>query len=133
VRFALGQIQLGGKSGTIAATDGRQLLVYNGFQFPWEEDLLIPASKVFGSAELQGQSLAIGKTDDWLVNRLADSQQAAGGVRAGRYLRPVPNVRRLSVFDRVLSVLGPTSTTPRCLAAPAQYNHDWLWLPPGLC
>ena len=48
----------------------RQMLVHDGFEFPWEKDLLIPASKVFGTAELQGQSVAIGKTDDWVAVRV---------------------------------------------------------------
>src|SRR5690606_2701388 len=38
-RYALGCLQLRGARGGIAATDGRQLLLQSGFQFPWEEDL----------------------------------------------------------------------------------------------
>jgi hypothetical protein len=71
IRFALGHIQLCGASGAITATDGKQLLVQCGFQFPWEEKLLIPRAKVFGSAELpQDQPVAIGKTDDWVAVRV---------------------------------------------------------------
>ena len=70
-RFSLGHLQLRGTSGTIAATDGRQLLVQSGFRFPWKEDVLIPRAKVFGSAELpQDQPVTIGKADDWVVVRV---------------------------------------------------------------
>ena len=51
-RYALGHLQLRGEQGTIVATDGRQLLVENGWQFPWTGDLLVPRSKIFASAEL---------------------------------------------------------------------------------
>lgn len=50
-RFALGCLQLR-PDGSIAATDGRQLLVQNGFAFPWTEAILTPASKLFGAALL---------------------------------------------------------------------------------
>ncbi len=52
MRYALGHLQLRGEQGTIVATDGRQLLVQNGFQFPWTGDILVPRSKIFASAEL---------------------------------------------------------------------------------
>ena len=42
-RYALGCVCLRGDSGSIAATDGRQLLVQRGCEFPWSGDLLIPA------------------------------------------------------------------------------------------
>jgi hypothetical protein len=67
VRYATNCIQLRG-IGSIVASDGRQLLVQDGFQFPWREDLLIPHSKVFGSPELAGDGpVTIGKADDWVA------------------------------------------------------------------
>ncbi len=51
-RYALGCIQLRGRSGQIVATDGRQLLVQSDFVFPWTDDLLVPGLTVFGSREL---------------------------------------------------------------------------------
>ena len=70
-RFALDHVQLRGSTGTVAATDGRQLLLHGGFQFPWKEDLLVPALKVFGSAELpQDQPVEVGKSDDWVAIRV---------------------------------------------------------------
>jgi hypothetical protein len=68
IRFALGHIQLRGEHGTIVATDGRQLLVQNGFQFPWTGDLLVPRSKVFASAELPHDlPVQVGKAENWVA------------------------------------------------------------------
>ncbi len=67
-RYALCCIQLSGPAGKIVATDGRQLLVQRGFEFPWEEELLVPGSRVFGSAQLAADSpVLVGKTDEWFV------------------------------------------------------------------
>ena len=67
VRYAVNCIQLCG-AGSINATDGRQMLVQNGFQFPWTEDVLVPSSKVFASAELpRDLPIQIGKTGNWVA------------------------------------------------------------------
>ena len=67
-RYAVHCLQLCGAEGKIVATDGRQLLVQRGFNFPWEEELLVPASRVFGSAELEsGSPVLVGKTEDWFT------------------------------------------------------------------
>ena len=65
IRYAINCIQLKGGSGQIAATDGRQLLVQDGFTFPWEEDVLLVRTKLFGCRELpQDEPVQIGKTGD---------------------------------------------------------------------
>ena len=46
-RYTLNCIQLRGQAGQLVGTDGVQLLVQSGFDFPFEDDLLVPASKVF--------------------------------------------------------------------------------------
>lgn len=67
-RYALGCLQLRGAQGKIAATDGRQIFVQRGYQFPWLGDLLVPASKVFGCPELADDlPVMIGATDNWLT------------------------------------------------------------------
>jgi hypothetical protein len=67
-RFALDHLQVWGDHGTIIATDGRQLLVQGGFQFPWTGDLLVPRSKVFASAELPHDApVRVGKTGNWVA------------------------------------------------------------------
>src|SRR5207245_8412254 len=52
IRYALDRIQLRGSTGSIVATDGKQLLLQAGFRFPWTEDVLIPSTPVFACPEL---------------------------------------------------------------------------------
>jgi len=66
-RYATNKIQLRGTLGTIAATDGRQLLVQRGFTFPWDEDLLIPRTTVFQCKDLpQDQAVQVTKSGSWI-------------------------------------------------------------------
>lgn len=70
-RFALGCVQFRGSEGDIVATDGRQALIQEGFHFPWDDDLLVPASKVFGSKQLPNDELVlVGRTEDWATFRV---------------------------------------------------------------
>jgi hypothetical protein len=63
-RFAITNIQVKGSSGAIIATDGHQLLQM-AFPLPWKDDMLVPASTVFGCKELQHEgSVCIGKSDN---------------------------------------------------------------------
>ena len=67
-RYALGCINLRGKHGSIAATDGSQLLVQGGWTFPWQDDVLVPGNRVFNSAELTSdRPVQIGRAGDWVV------------------------------------------------------------------
>jgi hypothetical protein len=64
IRYAITNIQLKGSAGAIIATDGRQLLQMS-FPLPWNEDVLVPASAVFGCKELHHEgSVCIGKSDN---------------------------------------------------------------------
>ncbi len=66
-RYALNCVQWKGR-GSIAATDGHQLLVQSGFVFGWSEDVLMEASDVFASRELpRDQPVQIGKTANWVT------------------------------------------------------------------
>jgi hypothetical protein len=67
-RAALSCIQFRSSEGKIVATDGQQALAQSGFSFPWSDDLLVPASNVFGCRELPSdQSIHVGKTEDWVT------------------------------------------------------------------
>jgi hypothetical protein len=69
-RYALGCLQLQGRAGRIAATDGSQLLVQSGLTFPWKDNLLVPASDVFASRELpREEPVEIGRAGDWVAIR----------------------------------------------------------------
>jgi hypothetical protein len=51
-RYATQYVQWRGKSGEIAATDGRQLFLQGGFHFPWEDNLLVPRLNALGCRDL---------------------------------------------------------------------------------
>ena len=64
-RWALSSIQLRGSGGRIAATDSTQMLVQNGFEFPWSEDVLVPRTTVFRQRDLWcDQRLRVGRTPE---------------------------------------------------------------------
>jgi len=96
-RYALGCVQLQGEKGTIAATDGRQLLLESGFVFPWTEDLLLPGSSVFRSRELPDDvPVQVGKTDKWIVVRIGQWTFWSEANTEGRFPeieRHVPDAR----------------------------------------
>ena len=67
-RYALSCIQLRGEAGEVVATDSHQLLVEGGFQFPWNDNVLIPGSKLLTHREfLTGDSVKIGRAEDVVV------------------------------------------------------------------
>ena len=85
-RYALGCLQLRGKSGEINATDGRHVLQQAGFAFPWSDDLLVPASKVLGAKELTGEGPPqLVQTDDWLRLKLGSWTISLRIDKAGRF------------------------------------------------
>ncbi len=71
-RFALQRLQLRGRHGEVAGTDGRQLLLWGGFAFPFRGDLLVPAVPVFGSRDFAGQQ-------DVRIGHAAQHVAVAGG------------------------------------------------------
>ena len=69
-RYALDHLQLRGSAGQVISTDGRQLLIQEGFQFPWEGELLVPANRLFCNRELRrGKSVEVGGTAEWVTLR----------------------------------------------------------------
>ena len=67
-RYATNCVQLDGEQGRAAATDSRQLLIQDGFDFPWDDKILLPHSKVFGSSWLpQNEPVQVAKTEHWLT------------------------------------------------------------------
>jgi hypothetical protein len=100
IRYAVNQIQLRGKSGQVVATDGRQLLVQSGFQFPWEEDLLVPVLPVFGCREIpQEAPVALGNADDHVVFQVGPWSFFLPIAKEGRFPRTedvIPSERTFS-------------------------------------
>jgi hypothetical protein len=69
-RYALDCIRLRGTGHDVGASDGRQLLIWSGFPFPWPDDVLIRRSPVFSCKELpRDQPISVGKTDTHVVFR----------------------------------------------------------------
>ncbi|MDR3623064.1 MAG: hypothetical protein P4L85_27170 [Paludisphaera borealis] len=67
-RYALGCIRLGGETGAVAATDGRQLLIHGGFRFPWTDEVLIRRSPLFACPGLpRDQPVEVGRTGSHVV------------------------------------------------------------------
>ena len=127
VRYGTDCIQLS-PDGTINATDGRQLLIQSGFNFPWQDAVLVSRNKVFTCAELpQDQPVAVAKSGDWVAVRSDAGQCICGSTQAGipacRILFPIrPVPRPACSFPRTTSdfwsrpfrsFLAKTTTTPR--------------------
>lgn len=70
-RYALGCLHLRGKLGRIDATDGRHVLTQAGFQFPWVDDVLLPANGILGCRVLDlNQPIEVGWAGDWIGFRI---------------------------------------------------------------
>lgn len=96
-RYALGCLQLRGKSGEINATDGRHVLQQAGFSFPWPDDLLVPASKVLGAKELSGEGTPhLVQTNDWLLLKLGPWMISLRIDKTGRFPQVDSIIPRLS-------------------------------------
>lgn len=68
-RYALTHMRLRG-DGQIAATDGRQLLIQSGFEFPWDNERLVPANRLLERGDLSvGEPVDVGHTDEYMVFR----------------------------------------------------------------
>ncbi|MBX3421773.1 MAG: hypothetical protein KF752_09490 [Pirellulaceae bacterium] len=66
VRYALHCLQLRGRDGQVAATDGRQALVESGFALPLEE-VLVPAKRLAKLKLLEKcTGVSVGCTEGWL-------------------------------------------------------------------
>jgi hypothetical protein len=67
-RYRLDRIELSAKHGTVAATDGRQLLIESGFTFPWKDAVLVPNSKILSREDLpRDQPVAVGRAGNWFA------------------------------------------------------------------
>jgi hypothetical protein len=72
-RFAVTRVQLRGKSGEVAATDDRQLLLQSGFPLPWQDSVLVPRLPVFGSRDLAFPGpVGLGRAEGHVILRAGD-------------------------------------------------------------
>jgi hypothetical protein len=104
-RYAIGCLQLRGKEGRIVATDGRQILAQAGFQFPWSEELLIPATALFSCLGAHGDKLVdAGLTGEWVTFGVGPWTIWLKIDRAGRFPKIDDLIRRPSAALSRLSL-----------------------------
>ena len=67
-RFALASICFRDANSQIISTDGRQAFIQEGFDFPFDNDVLCPVSKIFASKELReiGETVKVGAEGDYV-------------------------------------------------------------------
>jgi hypothetical protein len=106
-RYATNYVQLDSNQGRIVATDGRQVLVQDGFEFPWDEQVLIPRRTVFACKELaNNEPVLIGRSEDWVTIQVGPWTFHLLIEKEGRYpavedliRRPNDSVATLCVSD----------------------------------
>ena len=70
-RYALSCLALRSAKGTVAATDGCQIMVQGGFDFPWKDEVLIRRSPLFTCRELpRDRPVSFAKTEAHVVFRV---------------------------------------------------------------
>ena len=105
IRYANNCVQLRGETGEIVATDGRQLLVQNGFTFPWDDEVLVPRTKVFGCRELpQDEPVRIGKVDNWIAFGIGAWRIFRLMNTEGRFPKVTPHIPRSEDANSSLQV-----------------------------
>lgn len=116
-RYALGSIQIRGKDGVIAATDGRQLLKQSGFSFGFSEELLLAHTKFFGCKDLpQDQPVRTGKIEDKVAFQIGPWTHWVAVATEGRF----PDV------DRSIPATQYSKATLKLAPADAGYFVDNL-------
>jgi len=104
-RYALDHLRLRGSDGSIAATDGRHLLVQAGFEFLWDDDVLVPSMPVFGNSELQGHpSILVGKQADWVTLIIGPWTFGMKVNQEGRFPKVDDNIRRPDTAMAALNI-----------------------------
>ena len=120
-RYALGCIQLKGR-GSLAATDGHQLLMQSGFRFGWDADVLLEANDVYASRELpRNQVVQIGKTTDWVTVQVGAWTIHHAIQKEGRF----PDV------DRIIPAPSAVVTRMQLDAADADFLSERIERLPG--
>jgi hypothetical protein len=122
VRFGIARVQLRGRRGAVVGTDGRQLLVWGGFVFPWKEEVLVPRLPVFGFRDTSmAGPVAIGRTEKDVTLRVGLWTLALAIDATSRY----PQV------DRVIPQEGGVKARLQLHPADAALLHQALPKLPG--
>lgn len=121
-RFAMDCIRLRGSDGQIAASDSFQALIHTGYQFPWQDEIIVASSRALQSANfLHAEHVEIGRTDDWFFVR-RDQQTLA--------LR-IDRERRFPSVDLHIPTAGSQAATLQLSASDATFLESFLGRLPG--
>jgi len=107
LRYAIANVQLDGTRGTVTGTDGKRLVRYDGFTFPWtDRAILLPANDVFGSPILREvKALACGVIDNQLV---IEAAAAEAGTQAEAWTLRMP-ITTEGRYPNVEAIIGNLS------------------------
>ena len=111
-RYALGCIQLRGKAGEIAATDGHQMLLQCGFHFGFDEELLVRRTSAFhGKVMPTGQAVQAGRTETHVAIRIGGWTFWLAIEKEGRFPR----------VEHIIPAASSASTTLELASVDAEF------------
>ena len=121
-RYALSCLALRGGPASVAASDGRQALIRPGFAFPWEGEVLIPRSPIFGCKGLpRDHPVQVGRAGDHVAFR----------VGPWTFWTEIKTGVRFPDLGRILPGPGSVATRLRLDAHDARFLLDSLGRLPG--
>jgi hypothetical protein len=116
-RYALNCIQLQGSKASLAATDGRQLLIQSGLHWPFEEDLLLANyRKLFACGDFPEGPMEVCKTERQLVFRAGHWE----------FFLPIEESQRYPQVDDVLPAPEEAVANLEFTAGDAKYLREVL-------
>jgi hypothetical protein len=116
-RYALACVQLRGGSGSLAATDGRQMLMQHGFAFGFDDDVLVRPTSVFGASQLDISSpVMLGRVEKHIA------------VRTGpwTFWLPIDTDGRFPRVDDIVPRIASTDTTVELHPSDARFLAENL-------
>lgn len=115
-RYALNCLLLRGKSNDLVATDSRQLLIQKGFDWPWTDERMMPASRGFRSATLRRATemgpVEVGRSEKHVVFRFGNWSLAF----------PIVTDARFPSVDTIV----PSDTHAQTTLCLDDADHKWL-------
>lgn len=120
-RLALDCLRLAGPTGELAATDGRQIFVETGFEFPWNDTQVVCGHAALGSRELDDLPVAVTQHADWIVL----------GLGPWRFGLKLERERRFPQIEQCLPPLASARCQIELAADDARFLADRLEELPG--
>jgi hypothetical protein len=116
-RYALNRIQLQGSKGAVAATDGRQLLIQTGLQWPFGEDILLANyRRLFACGDFPEGPIEFSKTERHLVFRTG----------AWEFFLPIEESQKYPDVTQVIPNEAETVATLEISNGDAKYLREML-------